>query len=369
MRLDQHRPNPLSHNGLIAVAVAATLVVGAAMLTAVTSGEVSAQPVGAHGTVATTTAAVSDAPTKVSSTTSSTTSSPTTSPPALVTTPAPASSTSARATTAPAAGTALAALALVAVKGRAPRTGYDRARFGPAWADTDRNGCDTRNDVLRRDLRGFVLKAGTHGCLVLTGTLHDPYTGRSIAFVRGQGTSSAVQVDHVVALSDAWQKGAQRWSADRRERFANDPLNLLAVDGPTNERKGDGDAATWLPPLKSYRCAYVARQVAVKVRYGLWMTAAERAASARVLSSCPAQRLPVAGGFRLGGGSVRAVAVPTTSTAAPPAPTSTTSSAVRAGVHPGAFCAPRGALGRTSAGTLMRCGPSSTDSRNRWRRA
>ncbi|KQX66361.1 deoxyribonuclease [Angustibacter sp. Root456] len=214
----------------------------------------------------------------------------------------------------------MAALATLRVAGRAPKTGYDRARFGQAWADVDRNGCDTRNDVLRRDLTRYTLKAGTHGCLVLKGTLHDPYTGRTISFVRGQSTSIAVQVDHVVALSDAWQKGAQTWTLDQRTAFANDSLNLLAVDGPTNASKGDGDAATWLPPVKSYRCAYVARQVAVKSRYGLWVTRAEKDAMARVLARCPDQRLPSARAFRLGGGTVAAAPATTTSAPAPSTP-------------------------------------------------
>jgi hypothetical protein len=213
-----------------------------------------------------------------------------------------------------AAGTALAALAALPVKGRAPKTGYDRDLFGQRWADVDRNGCDTRNDVLRRDLDTYVLKAGTHGCVVLSGRLHDPYTGRAITFVRGEQTSTAVQIDHVVALSDAWQKGAQQWSADKRERFANDPLNLLAVDGPTNSRKSDGDAATWLPPAKAYRCRYVARQVAVKTTYGVWVTAAEKSAITRVLATCPGEKLPGGGQIRLGGGPERAAASPSSTT-------------------------------------------------------
>jgi hypothetical protein len=200
-------------------------------------------------------------------------------------------------------GSALAALSTLAVKGRAPRTGYDRALFGQAWADVDRNGCDTRNDVLRRDLTTYVLKTGTHGCLVLSGALHDPYTGTTIAFVRGQSTSARVQIDHVVALSDAWQKGAQQWSTVRRTAYANDSLNLLAVDGPTNAGKGDGDAATWLPPARSYRCSYAARQVAVKAKYGLWVTNAERDTLQRVLTTCPGQALPTSAPFVLGGGS------------------------------------------------------------------
>jgi hypothetical protein len=209
---------------------------------------------------------------------------------------AAASSSVAAAPTHPAAGqgSALAALAAVPVKGRAPKTGYSRDQFGPAWADVDRNGCDTRNDILARDLSGDVVKPGTHGCVVLSGTLAEPYSGRTIVFHRGQATSSAVQIDHVVALSDAWQKGAQGWSAARRTAFANDPLNLLAVDGRLNMAKGDGDAATWLPPNRGYRCAYVARQVAVKLAYGLWMTQAEKNAVATILGTCPTQPLPAA---------------------------------------------------------------------------
>jgi len=190
------------------------------------------------------------------------------------------------------AGSALAALRRLPVKGRAPMTGYARAEFGQAWADVDRNGCDTRNDILRRDLVRIVVKPGTHGCKVLGGLLHDPYTGATVVFVRGVGTSLAVQIDHVVALGDAWAKGAQSLSLERRTALANDPLELLAVGGSVNQRKGDGDAATWLPPLRSYRCAYVARQVAVKTAYHLWVTAAERDAIARVLATCPRQPLP-----------------------------------------------------------------------------
>jgi len=184
------------------------------------------------------------------------------------------------------ASKALDVLATLPVKGRAPKTGYSRDQFGQAWADVDRNGCDTRNDTLRRDLAAAVLKPGTRDCVVLSGTLDDPYTATTINFVRGNATSTAVQIDHVVALSDAWQKGAQQLSAGQRLAFANDPLNLLAVDGPANMQKSDGDAATWLPPNTSYRCAYVARQISVKASYALWVTQAEHDAMARILGSC-----------------------------------------------------------------------------------
>lgn len=186
-------------------------------------------------------------------------------------------------------GDAATVLAALPVKGRAPQTGYSRDAFGQRWADIDRDGCDQRNQVLARDLGG-VSRRGR--CVVLTGTLTDPYTGRDIAFVRGNDTSADVQIDHVVALSDAWQTGAQGLDAATRERFANDPFNLLAVDGRTNLAKGDSDAASWLPPNKAYRCPYVARQVAVKAKYRLWVTTAERNAVTRVLAGCPGQALP-----------------------------------------------------------------------------
>jgi len=183
----------------------------------------------------------------------------------------------------------LANLEALPVKGRAPKTGYEREMFGPAWSDDvtvpdGHNGCDTRNDILRRDLVDIEIKPGTNGCVVLSGMLHDPYTGTAIVFQRGRGTSRAVQIDHVVALSDAWQKGAQQWDDLTRRNFANDPLNLQATSGPINEQKADGDAATWLPPNKSYRCAYVSRIVEVKSGYGLWVTQAEHDAIARVLT-------------------------------------------------------------------------------------
>lgn len=193
-------------------------------------------------------------------------------------------------------GTALAALAALPSKGRAPKTGYARAQFGTAWQDTDGNRCDQRNDVLRRDLASVT---PTLGCQINTGVLHDPYTGRDVTFVRGIATSTAVEIDHVVSLSNAWQTGAQQLTQDQRLAFATDArLNLLAVDGPTNQAKGDGDAATWLPPAKAFRCAYVARQIAVKTTYRLWLTVAERDAMQRVLAACPEQPLPTGGGVR-----------------------------------------------------------------------
>lgn len=183
-------------------------------------------------------------------------------------------------------------LETLAVKGRAPKTGYKRTQFGVAWKDVDHNGCDTRNDILNRDLTDVKHKVLTHDCVVKSGTLNDPYTGKTIDFKRGNKTSTAVQIDHVVALSNAWQTGAQKLSKTTRTELANDPYNLLAVDGPANQQKSDGDAATWLPSNKSFRCEYVARQIGVKHKYSLWVTQSEKNAMSNVLSACPTQTIP-----------------------------------------------------------------------------
>lgn len=188
----------------------------------------------------------------------------------------------------PASQSALETLALIDIKGRAPKTGYSRSHFGDGWSKI--GNCDTRNIILQRDLT--MLQLMPDDCLVRSGILNDPYTGSKLSFIRGPSTSQLVQIDHVVALSDAWQKGAQLLTRELREKLANDPLNLMAVEGRANQDKADGDAATWLPANKDYRCSYVARQTAVKYKYSLWVTLAERDAIARVLADCPDQILP-----------------------------------------------------------------------------
>lgn len=177
--------------------------------------------------------------------------------------------------------TALAELEKIEVKGRAPKTGYSRKQFGDGWGKID--NCSVREVILARDLTD---KQIDEKCRVQSGVLDDPYTAKSIKFQRGEKSSQAVQIDHVVALSDAWQKGAQQLNVEQRKQFANDPLNLLAVDGPANQAKGDGDAATWLPENKSFRCQYVARQVAIKRKYNLWMTEAEKSVISDLLKVC-----------------------------------------------------------------------------------
>ena len=183
---------------------------------------------------------------------------------------------------------ALAALNNLEVKGRAPKTGYARSQF-PHWSDPDRNGCDARNDTLKRDLTNITYKVGTRDCKVIAGQLLDPFSGKVITFL---ATKVVIDIDHVVALSNAWQTGAAYFDKNKRSQIANDPLNLLAVDSKLNRQKGDGDAATWLPPSKAFRCEYVARQVAVKAKYGLWVTQPEKVAIDKILSTCVGQKLP-----------------------------------------------------------------------------
>ncbi len=210
--------------------------------------------------------------------------------------PAPA------ATTAPAVSrpgaTALAALEQLPVRGRAPMTGYSRARFGQAWSDAagdsawTRNGCDTRNDLLARDLVDTTVEP--NGCVVVAGVLgYEPYSGATDRPYDKHDDDPATDLDadHVVALGNAWATGAQQIGEGQRAALANDPINLMLVDPSLNRQKGDGDLATWLPPNKRFRCSYAARQVRVKAAYHLWVTAPEKAAMERVLSSCPDEPL------------------------------------------------------------------------------
>jgi Protein of unknown function (DUF1524)/Excalibur calcium-binding domain len=188
---------------------------------------------------------------------------------------------------------ATTALASLPVKGWAPMTGYSRAMFGIAWSDSDHNGCDQRDDALWR----ASLQRGVRsdGCTVTSAKVTDVYTSHVIHFVRGGLYSQGLDIDHVVALGNAWATGGQYESAAIRLKIATDPLNLLAVDPSQNRQKSDSNAASWLPPVASYRCSYVARQIAVKKKYGLWVVAPEKAAMQRILNTCPLRRIPVGG--------------------------------------------------------------------------
>ena len=178
------------------------------------------------------------------------------------------------------------ALNKLEIKDHALGMNYSRNQFGADWGSV--NGCDTRNIILNRDLFNIVTN---EKCQIISGILNDPYTGRQILFTRGTNTSSDIQIDHVVSLSNAWKTGAQGLTYDIRVDLANDPLELLAVDGVSNQIKGDQDASGWLPENENFRCQYVARQVAVKQKYTLWVTRSEYNAILNVLESCPNQLL------------------------------------------------------------------------------
>lgn len=188
---------------------------------------------------------------------------------------------------------AVAVLSKLDVRPSAPKAGYTRKQFSDGWAKVDE--CTVRDKILARDMTAVRYRSQSD-CTVMLGRLDDPYTGKTIHFVRGATTSAAVQIDHVVAISDAWQTGAQQLSKDQRQQLYNDSLELLAVDGPSNEQKGDGDAGAWLPPNVAYDCRYVARQIAVKSKYHLWTTAPEHKAMKKVLQDCPDQPLPATKG-------------------------------------------------------------------------
>ena len=182
---------------------------------------------------------------------------------------------------------ATAVLEKLEVKGRAPKTGYSRDQFYDEWPKE--NGCNLRQRVLKRDF-GESTKLADDNCTVIGGKFIEPYTGEEMEFTEKKQISKGVQIDHIVALSDAWQKGAQYKSKETRYNIATDPLNLVAADASANMQKSDGDAATWLPKNKSFRCQYVARQISVKYKYELWVSNAEKDAMKNVLSKCPEER-------------------------------------------------------------------------------
>ena len=250
------------------------------------------------------------------------------------------------------------------------RVGYDRDEFGQTWADIDRNGCDQRNDVLRRDMRKRHTKPGTNGCVLAKGVLNvDPhnYASRKVSYTKGDGD---IEIDHVVSLRDAWKSGAEGWKPSKLEKFANHFMNLEAIDSETNQDKGDKAADQWLPKSGSDACYYVSRQVALKYRYRLTVTAAEKDVMVRVLNAPDCEggewEPDDASYFKapkpkpIGEPKPKPKPTPERSTE----PEEPSQPSVRKGVHPGAFCSPAGARGVTSKGTAMVCkGPGQP----RWR--
>ncbi|MGP5218232.1 MULTISPECIES: HNH endonuclease family protein [Micrococcaceae] len=256
--------------------------------------------------------------------------------------------------TGPAATRVLKALP---VKGKAPATGYQRnVKFGNGFKDFNHNKCDERQDTLKRDMSRVKYKDRKH-CQVASGRLNDAYTGRAINWKVKAGS---VDIDHVVALKNAWISGGRKLSPKQRQALANDPLNLMASAASANRSKGDRNAAEWLPANKRFRCQYVATQISVKHKYALAVTSAEKSGMSRVLRSCPKQRAAKVTPIKPAG-------TPST-TARKPAAKKSAKTATRR-VHPGAFCSPRGAKGvGRSNGKIYTCKTSTTDTRARWRR-
>ncbi|MCW2682830.1 MAG: hypothetical protein JWP33_743 [Blastococcus sp.] len=186
---------------------------------------------------------------------------------------------------------ASAALAGLPVAGKTSLDGYERGCgadegcvFGPAWADVDRNGCDQRNDVLRRDLAGIEVREGTQDCVVVAGVLDDPYTGEIVPFAKAD--AGLVPIDHVVPLAAAWVQGAAAWPAEQRQAFANDLNNLMATTRSENSAKGDSTADEWVPSDPEYGCSYATVVITVKDRYALAVSPAEEKALESLLATC-----------------------------------------------------------------------------------
>lgn len=239
------------------------------------------------------------------------------------------------------------------VKGKAAATGYDRnGKFGNGWKDFDGDKCDERQEALARDMTKLKFKDAKK-CTVASGTLNDLYTGKTINW---KVNSGSVDIDHAIALKNAWISGAQQLSQDQRQAMSNDPLNLVSSDASANRSKGDRNAAEWLPTNHGFRCQYVATQISVKAKYALAVTAPEKAAMAKVLKTCPQQQAAKATPIKPGGKP----APKPTPTKAPASPT--------AQVHPGAYCSDSGAKGiGKKNGKAYTCTTNSTDERLRWR--
>lgn len=199
--------------------------------------------------------------------------------------------------TAPNAKTAMAQLnSLKTLPSLPDVAGYQRGcgkgqacSFGAAWTDDStapdgHNGCGTRDDVLREQMSNVTTKPGSR-CIVISGVLHDTYTGKTIDFRKSN--AMAVQIDHMVPLALAWNEGANAWTQAKRTAFANDTkLNLTAVDGPANNAKSDKGPGQWLPPNKAYWCTYASRYIAVSAAYQLPVTLADKAGLMKALATC-----------------------------------------------------------------------------------
>ncbi|WP_411734730.1 HNH endonuclease family protein [Paeniglutamicibacter sp.] len=250
---------------------------------------------------------------------------------------------------------AVSVLNALPVKGKAPATGYDRNKnFGNGWKDSNGNKCDERQDTLKRDLSAVKYKDAKR-CQLVSGTLADAYTGTRIKW---KVNSGSVDIDHVVALKNVWISRGQQLSQSQRQSIANDPLNLMASQASANRSKGDANAAEWLPTNKSFRCQYVATQISVKKKYALSVTAAEKNAMKRVLTTCPKQKAAAVTPLK-----------PLAKTPTAPTKKPSATSPKPKQVSPGAYCAKTDkgtkSIGKKN-GKSYTCKTSNSDTRLRW---
>jgi len=252
---------------------------------------------------------------------------------------------------------ALSMLKSLPVKGKAPATGYNRnKKFGNGWKDYDGDKCDERQDTLSRDMSKVKFK-DRKKCTVASGTLHDKYTSKKINW---KVKSGSVDIDHVVALKNAWISGAQQLSQSQRQALANDPLNLIAADASANRKKGDKNAAEWLPKNKSFRCQYVATQISVKKKYALSVTKAEKNAMTKVLNTCRNQKGAKVTAIKPAGNQKKNTQKKSAPKKSP--------SLVKGTVHPGSYCknADKGKRGKAKSGKVYTC-KYDANGKLRWR--
>ena len=272
-------------------------------------------------------------------------------------------------------GSALALLQTVRVENEY-QVGYDRALF-EHWRDIDGDGCDSRDQVLKRDSISLP-QVDPVNCNVIAGDWVSPYDGAKWT------NPSDIDIDHVIALKEAWDSGAWAWSAAQRKAFANDTSDsrtLLAVTDSVNQSKSDKDPSNWLPPLQSYTCTYLGNWIAVKVRWSLSMDSSEFGRIKNLLqSTCSSLNIaPIPNLPNISGGTTVVTNPPASNTISTPTP-NTTSTGTVAQISPGSYCSPEGAIGYytlsgSTTPTTYVC--SKTDAtgvpysggRTRWRRA
>lgn len=148
------------------------------------------------------------------------------------------------------------------------------------WSDFDLDCMNTRHEILKAQADGPI-RFSPDGCYVSMSTWHDPFSGKT--FTR----ASDLDVDHIVPLKWAHDNGGYAWNRERKEEFANDPINLLAVDDGLNSQKRAQPPTAWMPPNHYFRCEYLDLWLKVLKKYDdLRMHPAEKRIFSRQLRAC-----------------------------------------------------------------------------------